>query len=66
MIHYDSTAVTLTAEVPNMQPGGGTTAGPPSPGATPELDSVLLFGTGLIGVGGYLLRRRRAGNDNSR
>jgi hypothetical protein len=33
---------------------------PPSPGATPELDSLVLFGSGLTGVAAYLLRRRRA------
>ena len=32
----------------------------PGPGATPELDSVLLFGTGLVSGVGYLLTRRRA------
>jgi hypothetical protein len=36
-------------------PGGGTI-----PGATPELDSVALFGSGLASLGGYLLLRRRA------
>jgi hypothetical protein len=34
--------------------GGGT------PGATPELDSLLLFGAGLMGTSGYLLARRRS------
>jgi hypothetical protein len=29
-----------------------------APGATPELDSLLLFGTGLAGVAGYLRLRR--------
>jgi hypothetical protein len=29
--------------------------------ATPELDSVVLFGTGAIGVISYALLRRRAG-----
>jgi len=38
----------------------GFTAGP-SAGATPELDSLLLFGSGLAGVAGYLRLRRRAG-----
>ena len=32
----------------------------PSPGATPELDSLVLFGTGLLGAGGYALTRLRA------
>jgi hypothetical protein len=29
-------------------------------GATPELDSLVLFGTGLLGAGGYALTRFRA------
>jgi hypothetical protein len=32
----------------------------PPMNATPELDSLLLFGTGLAGVGGYALTRFRA------
>lgn len=35
-------------------------AGPTSLGATPELDSLMLFGTGLLGAGGYALTRLRA------
>lgn len=38
--------------------GGGTT--PPPPSATPELDSIALFGVGLLGVGGYAMTRIRA------
>ena len=30
------------------------------PTATPELDSIVLFGTGLLGAGGYALTRFRA------
>ncbi len=37
------------------QPTGGV-----SPSATPELDSLVLFGTGLLGAGGYALTRFRA------
>lgn len=33
---------------------------PPKSVATPELDSVLLFGSGLTGLGAYALRRLRA------
>jgi hypothetical protein len=33
---------------------------PPSPAATPELDSMTLLGSGLLGLGGYALLRRRA------
>jgi hypothetical protein len=32
----------------------------PSPLATPELDSLLLFGVGLSGIGGYAVTRYRA------
>src|SRR5947209_5426040 len=42
-------------------PGGsflGTGGGPPL-GATPELDSVFLFGSGALGLAGYLLIRAR-------
>ena len=38
--------------------GGGRV--PPSPAHTPELDSLLLFGVGLTGLGGYALTRYRA------
>jgi len=40
--------------------GGG--GGGPNPGETPELDSLLLFGSGLSGLIGYAtlrVRRRR-------
>jgi hypothetical protein len=40
--------------------GGCTGVCPPSPGATPELDSLLLFGSGLSGLGGYAIMRLRA------
>jgi hypothetical protein len=42
--------------------GGGNPDphGPPSPSATPELDSLLLFGVGLSGLGGYAMTRYRA------
>ena len=33
---------------------------PPSPSDTPELDSLTLFGGGLVGFGGYVLTRLRA------
>jgi hypothetical protein len=32
----------------------------PPPGLTPELDSLVLFGTGSLGLGGYALMRLRA------
>jgi hypothetical protein len=34
---------------------------PPTVSATPELDSLVLFGTGAAGVAGYALMRLRAG-----
>jgi hypothetical protein len=33
---------------------------PISPGATPELDSLILFGSGIVGIGTYLRRRYTA------
>jgi hypothetical protein len=44
----------------NPNPYPGPTPGPPAPGATPELDSLLLFGFGLTGLGGYAVTRYRA------
>ena len=43
-------------------PGGGAGdgVGGPGPQATPELDSLVLFGSGLSGLGGYVLMRIRA------
>jgi len=40
--------------------GCGTTFDPPPVSATPELDSLVLFGTGLAGAGAYALTRFRA------
>jgi hypothetical protein len=42
--------------------GGGTQ--PPTAGSTPELDSWMLFGAGLSGLGGYMLTRLRARRRN--
>jgi hypothetical protein len=39
---------------------GNTHCVAPSPSATPELDSVILFGSGLLGAAGYGLIRLRA------
>lgn len=43
---------------PPVDPTGGATT-PPGAGATPELDSLLLFGSGLSGVGAYAVIRLR-------
>jgi hypothetical protein len=41
--------------------GNGNAFSPPSVAATPELDSLALFGTGAMGMAGYALMRIRAG-----
>jgi len=38
-----------------------TTTTTTSPGATPELDSFVLFGVGVLGMAGYALYKRRRG-----
>jgi hypothetical protein len=40
--------------------GGGGHENPPAISATPELDSLALFGTGIAGMVGYGLMRVRA------
>ncbi len=42
---------------------GGTN--PPAVSATPELDSLVLFGTGAVGMVGYALTRVRARRDRN-
>jgi hypothetical protein len=37
------------------------TSGGPNPSATPELDSLTLFGSALVGLSSYAVLRRRAG-----
>jgi hypothetical protein len=55
-----SNPATVTVSVlPAGGGGGGCVACPPNPGQTPELDSIMLFGTGLMGLAGYVLRRGR-------
>jgi hypothetical protein len=49
----------IPESTPAGGPGGGAD-GPPTPGATPELDSLLLFGSGTLSLVGYALTRRRA------
>ena len=41
--------------------GNGNGINPPVLSATPELDSLMLFGAGAAGLAGYALMRRRAG-----
>jgi hypothetical protein len=41
--------------------GNGNGNGGPEISATPELDSIALFGTGAAGMAGYALMRLRAG-----
>jgi len=43
-----------------MNPLDSATPAALSTSATPELESLLLFGTGSAGFGGYLLTRMRA------
>jgi hypothetical protein len=50
---------TLPPDICLIDPNGCN--GNPGGGATPELDSLVLFGTGLSGVVVYAIRRRRAG-----
>ncbi|GAC1322645.1 MAG: hypothetical protein NVSMB2_20040 [Chloroflexota bacterium] len=49
-----SNVATVTVTVISPSGGGGTT-----PGATPELDSLILFGSGLFGAAAYGLARFR-------
>jgi hypothetical protein len=54
-----------TVSIPDLQTvggGGGCTVncGGGGPGATPELDSIFLFGSALFSLGGYAVLRRRA------
>jgi hypothetical protein len=44
---------------------GGGGGGGPIPNETPELDSVALFATGLVSLGGYVALRRRARNSTN-
>jgi len=62
----ESMAFTFTdINVALLPSGGGCDPNDPTcnggPGATPELDSILLFGSGLSGIVAYAVRRRRAG-----
>jgi len=62
-----SNVATVTISVQSMPSGGGGSGGPPNPGATPELDSLLLFATGLSGFGcAAWFRRVRSRKKRSR
>ena len=60
-----SFTVTLQYTAPNGGSRGGLGGsmgdGGPNLGATPELSSLALFGSGAAGMAGYALRRLRAG-----
>ena len=45
----------------NNPPNNNNNNNPPALNATPELDSLALFGTGAAGMVGYALMRLRAG-----
>jgi hypothetical protein len=63
---YQAAAASLTSNVANVSVTVLTDTVvctvncAPGMGATPELDSLLLFGSGLSGLGGYALARFRA------
>jgi probable HAF family extracellular repeat protein len=60
---YASNVASVTIRtLPNGGGGGdsGGNGGPPNPGATPELDSLTLVGTGLSALLAYAVNRRRA------
>jgi hypothetical protein len=65
VIDVSTAGLSGTANVLVLSPRGGTgctvNCGPPPPGATPEVDSLVMFGSGLSGLAAYVLRRRRAG-----
>ena len=51
-------AVSVDGAINMSGPGGG--GDDPGPGAaTPELDSIVLFGLGALGLAGYAWRQRR-------
>jgi hypothetical protein len=52
----ESNVATVTIDVV----AGAVDPGGPGAGATPELDSLVLFGTGLSGLAGYAISRLRA------
>jgi Domain of unknown function DUF11 len=54
-----STAATVILSGTGSGGGGGGGGGGVPPGATPELDSLLLFGSGLSGLAGYAALRLR-------
>jgi hypothetical protein len=59
---FDFNGTVYDFELDAQDGGGGDCNGicPPPTNNTPELDSLLLFGTGLSGLGGYAVMRLRA------
>jgi IPT/TIG domain len=55
----DGQRAMLPASFTYFASGGGNPGGGPDPSATPELDSLLLFGSGLSGLGAYAVLRLR-------
>jgi hypothetical protein len=55
----DYATVTITT-MPLPSGEGGSLGGGLNPGATPELDSLILFAGGISGLAGYVLMRHRA------
>jgi hypothetical protein len=55
---------TLTVLSSTTGGGGGNGDGSPGVGATPELDSLALFGSGILGVLGFIRLRKRARNNS--
>ena len=53
-------ACPASANCGNDRPVGRECSDAPDLSATPELDSLLLFGSGAVGMGGYALTRLRA------
>ena len=61
-IHPTSCGTGVVVNPPGPFPNPGVIVNPlgPDPSATPELDSLVLFGSGASGIGGYALLRLRS------
>jgi hypothetical protein len=60
-----SVAAPVSANCGNDKPVGKGCTDPVNVSATPELDSLALLGTGLVGMAGYAVLRVRAGRRRS-